>query len=178
MTDREWVPGYNWEPGYGFCADNTTDLDQLVRTVEHVRRLACQNNHSSGQRDQICDCKYGLGRDLLAGKTPAAADRRHRPSEEATGCPELRELIHRLLHRPASLLPDDQETHVIEFRDDGWTIKHPLACRPALFECRINRLAEQGLGYTERRGQYELTVNEDLGGTLVVGEQVDGGDRP
>lgn len=33
--------------------------------------------------------------------------------------------------------------HVIDFRAEGWTIKHPLACRPVLFDCPVNRAAEQ-----------------------------------
>lgn len=37
------------------------------------------------------------------------------------------------------------EGHVIEFRDTGWTIMHPLACRPNLFACEVNRAAERDL---------------------------------
>lgn len=35
--------------------------------------------------------------------------------------------------------------HVIELRADGWTIMHPLACRPHLFDCPVNRAAERDL---------------------------------
>jgi hypothetical protein len=37
----------------------------------------------------------------------------------------------------------DGAQHVIEFREDGWTIRHPLTCRLGdLFACRVNRAAE------------------------------------
>ena len=35
------------------------------------------------------------------------------------------------------------EGHQIELRIDGWTIQHPLSCRPNLFECKVNRAAEK-----------------------------------
>jgi hypothetical protein len=40
-----------------------------------------------------CDCKYGL----VDAKYPGAGS-------EQTGCPELRELINRLLHRPETFI--------------------------------------------------------------------------
>jgi hypothetical protein len=37
---------------------------------------------------------------------------------------------------------DPDEAHVIDLREDGWTISHPLACRvTGLFECEVNRAA-------------------------------------
>jgi hypothetical protein len=39
----------------------------------------------------------------------------------------------------------DDGQHRIELRPDGWTIKHPLACRPDLFDCPVNRAAEVDL---------------------------------
>lgn len=35
------------------------------------------------------------------------------------------------------------EPHVIEVRTDGFTLQHPLVCRPRLFECSYNRAAER-----------------------------------
>jgi hypothetical protein len=40
---------------------------------------------------------------------------------------------------------DLAEGHVIEVRASGWTIMHPLACRPRLFDCEVNRAAERDL---------------------------------
>jgi hypothetical protein len=80
-----------WEPGYGFCAANRTEREALAKALELVRRRICA--YSWGiERDERCDCKYG-------------ADVTNPPQgigSEATGCPELREVIHRLLHRPES----------------------------------------------------------------------------
>lgn len=47
---------------------------------------------------------------------------------------------------PGLTVIDGGEQHVIEFRADGWTIQHPLACRSdgrSLFDCEVNRAAEK-----------------------------------
>jgi hypothetical protein len=73
---------------------------------------------------------------------------------------------------------DDDPRHIIQFRTDGWTIKHPLACRPNLFDCPVNRAAEAELG-TRRcppapPGRYECRAGEgDLAGMLLLGDRVD-----
>lgn len=67
---------------------------------------------------------------------------------------------------------DDDPRHVIEFRATGWTIKHPLVCRPALFDCPVNRAAEQEL--TEPPsvlGRFECGVN-DSGDRLLIGDRI------
>lgn len=43
-----------------------------------------------------------------------------------------------------ALGPDDGR-HIIELRPDGFTIQHPLACRPILFNCPVNRVAQEDL---------------------------------
>lgn len=71
--------------------------------------------------------------------------------------------------------PDDSPFHIIEFRPDGWTIKHPLACRPNLFACRVNRAAERDLANIDGPpylGQYECSAN-DFGDRLHIGDRVD-----
>lgn len=59
---------------------------------------------------------------------------------------------------------DDDPRHIIDIRPDGWTIKHPLACRPNLFECGVNRAAEQDLGQSDGPpvppGRYEVDADE------------------
>lgn len=61
------------------------------------------------------------------------------------------------------------EPHVVDLRTDGWTVQHPLACRPNLFACPVNRAAERDL--TERPsqapGQYVCALNAD--GLLEIG---------
>lgn len=71
----------------------------------------------------------------------------------------------------------DELTHVVRFAEDGWTMKHPLACRPDLFECPMNdRLTE----YTHEQasinrstqplGVYEVSVNDE--NRLVLGRRL------
>lgn len=66
-----------------------------------------------------------------------------------------------------------QTRHVVDLRPDGWTIQHPLACRPNLFDCPVNRAAERGL--RERPpvpdGWYVCSIGET--GGLIVGGRVD-----
>lgn len=35
-----------------------------------------------------------------------------------------------------------EPVHVIDLRADGWTLMHPLACRPNLFDCQVQRRAQ------------------------------------
>lgn len=35
--------------------------------------------------------------------------------------------------------------HVIDLREDGWTIMHPPACHPDLFACPVNQAATRNL---------------------------------
>lgn len=59
--------------------------------------------------------------------------------------------------------------HIIEFREDGWTIKHPLSCRPDLFNCLVTR-AVGDLLFEPPDGLYECSVGAD--GAFVVGAAV------
>lgn len=85
MTERQTEP-LEWEPNYGFIAYNVHPNEELAAALEAVRRRIC------GYGGNRCDCKYGL-----------RPDDRPRTSE-ATGCPELTEVINRLLHRPESFM--------------------------------------------------------------------------
>lgn len=62
---------------------------------------------------------------------------------------------------------DDVAEHTIELREDGWTIMHPLGCRPNLFACPVNRAAEfsEPLGAL---GTFRCTIEDGL---LVLGER-------
>lgn len=86
-----------WEPLYGFCAYNETDKVALAKTLEAVRRQICA--YGGGN---TCDCKYGLS---VKESVPTFEDRQGFNiggtigGSEQTGCPELREIINRLLHR-------------------------------------------------------------------------------
>jgi hypothetical protein len=77
-----------------------------------------------------------------------------------------------LIDSPSAAPADDEAVeHVIEFRARGWTIKHPLSCRPALFDCPVNRAVEDQLaGPPATLGRYIVDLQD---GELVVGEPAD-----
>jgi hypothetical protein len=70
------------------------------------------------------------------------------------------DLAERVINRP----------HVIDLREDGWSIMHPPACHPRLFDCPVgwafNGTADPGL-----RGQYECWLT--LGDVFEIGEPVE-----
>lgn len=70
-------------------------------------------------------------------------------------------------------LVDVDEGHVIEFREDGWTISHPLSCRPKLFDCLVNRVAEKELSKRpDVLGRFECELN-DIGDRLLIGDRIE-----
>lgn len=80
---------FDWEPDYGFCAYNRKSNEILAAALEQLRRKICAYNMGTKDHDVRCDCKYGINTDTWA-------------YSEKTGCPELREIIYRLLHAPES----------------------------------------------------------------------------
>ena len=77
-----------WEPSYGFMK---TDRVVLAAALEMVRRRNC----AYGPTSSTCDCKYGIGKHI----TPAGEMYDTKVwNSEMTGCPELRSVIHMLLH--------------------------------------------------------------------------------
>jgi hypothetical protein len=64
-----------------------------------------------------------------------------------------------------------QPDHIIDLRDDGWTIQHS-ACRldGRLFDCPVNRAAFKLNGPPAAPGRYRCYVDDD--GWLVIGEAV------
>jgi hypothetical protein len=69
--------------------------------------------------------------------------------------------------------PDDGPTHIIEFTETGWTIQHPIACRPTLFTCPVNQAAQSNFtGPPPALGRYECDVN-DLGDRVLIYDRVD-----
>lgn len=63
---------------------------------------------------------------------------------------------------------DTDEGHVIQLDEEGWTIKHPLACCPNLFACPFNKAAVRLDGVV--LGRYRCWVNPSS--ELVLGEAV------
>lgn len=69
---------------------------------------------------------------------------------------------------------EDEHKHLIQIREDGFTIQHPLACRPNLFDCPVNKLAQKDLKVMPPVGPgiYKCEIN--TAGVLVIGDRVDG----
>ncbi|MGW5556879.1 DUF6085 family protein [Micromonospora sp. NPDC003944] len=68
---------------------------------------------------------------------------------------------------------DDDPRHIIEFRPAGWTIKHPLACRPNLFACPFNRAALALDSPPAKYGRYVVDLSDEgVSGDLVVGDRI------
>jgi len=95
----------------------------------------------------------------------------------AQDSPEALRLVDqvRLLTEQNRKLKEELETyrrdpvHVIELRDDGFTIQHPLSCRPNLFDCIYNYAAANmpELGQ-HSNGRFKVTVEGD---ELIIGEE-------
>lgn len=67
------------------------------------------------------------------------------------------------------------DRHVIEFRETGWGLAHPLSCRmAALFGCAFNRAA-MTLEESPALGRFEVTIED---GQIVVGAPVDAETMP
>jgi hypothetical protein len=67
---------------------------------------------------------------------------------------------------------DADERHIIELRVDGWTIQHPLSCRPNLLDCLTAKAASHD-DYLEDHvyGRFVCSLDED--GLLAIGEEVE-----
>lgn len=59
--------------------------------------------------------------------------------------------------------------HIVDLREDGWTIQHPLSCRPNLFDCIYNFAAARVLQIGGIPGRYQVTVDA---GELIIGERL------
>ena len=67
-------------------------------------------------------------------------------------------------------------TLIIEIRAAGWTIQHPLSCRPNLFDCPVNRVGEADMASLDcppaPPGRYACGIN-DLGDRFEIYDRVD-----
>ena len=67
---------------------------------------------------------------------------------------------------------DPDEKHVIDLRDEGWTIRHTLSCRAlSLFSCPVTEAAARRdwRAAPAEPGRYEC---EEYGGNLVILDRV------
>lgn len=81
----------------------------------------------------------------------------------AADTPRLTEALHAFVRA----IDHPTERHIIEFRSDGWTIQHTLACRVRgdLFACPINLAAQELEGPPARLGRFPVQLDA---GRLVV----------
>ena len=62
--------------------------------------------------------------------------------------------------------------HIIDLRADGWTIMHPPACHPNLFDCSVNQAAgEQIDGPLDFQGRFYCGLDDF--GLFYVGDSAD-----
>lgn len=71
---------------------------------------------------------------------------------------------------------EQDDRHIIEFREDGWTLMHPLACRPNLFDCPVNRIAGRQLSEPpDLLGRFECELIDIAGQSwLAIGAKCSG----
>lgn len=110
--------------------------------------------------------------DLWPGKLARAALRgEHELVAEDIETPESWKMLALEFMRQASILENDShfDDHLIEFRNDGWTVQHPVAERidGSLFDCHYANWDAGDIGY---RGRYVLTMDEE--GQLNIGAEV------
>jgi hypothetical protein len=80
--------------------------------------------------------------------------------------------VHDMIGKATVMVSWPDEAHVIDLRDDGWVIKHPLSCRPNLFNCPVNRATGVPTGSSmPTSGQWECGV--DARGALTIGRKID-----
>ena len=48
--------------------------------------------------------------------------------------------------------------HIVDLRDDGFTLMHPPACHPRLFDCEYNVIARNNFRDPGKRGHYECAL--------------------
>lgn len=85
---------------------------------------------------------------------------------------KLRDEIQRL-QKQLDDLGAHQTEHIIDIKPDGWTIKHPLSCRPQLFDCPVHQAAQRRDFATvhPKPGRYNVAL--DAAGWVLIGEPVE-----
>lgn len=93
------------------------------------------------------------------------------PEQRSDFVIELKDDAMHALRRAADVEGDAHfDDHLIEFRNNGWTVQHPIAERinGTLFGCTYAHWDGPDLGY---RGRYVLYF--DTEGQLSIGDEVD-----
>lgn len=67
----------------------------------------------------------------------------------------------------------DMDHHIVDLREGGWTIQHPMVCRPYLFDCPVNEAAEHELvDRPTELGRFVCGLDDD--GRFEIGDRVAG----
>lgn len=67
--------------------------------------------------------------------------------------------------------PSPDEPHIVDLRANGWTIQHPLSCRPSLFDCPVNEAAEHELvDCPAELGRFACGLDDN--GRFEIGDRV------
>jgi hypothetical protein len=155
----------DWEPSYGFCGMRETDRIALAEALELVRRRVCAYNMGIHDGDVRCDCKYGAS---IKEKTSMGSER--------TGCPELREIINRLLHRPETL--EDDPEYVYRVVDKDGNFAKPVSTGYRAPTKPNERRYSQAKGLYTTQGRANAAIRGGVGarvqrGQIVKWEDVD-----
>lgn len=63
----------------------------------------------------------------------------------------------------------DEAEHKIHLRESGWTILHPLSCRPNLFDCPVTKAAQEMPTPLPQYGIFECWLDDN--GQIVIGDR-------
>lgn len=132
---------------------------------EHGYRLSDRGNHPDGDTCLPAGVTRGIDDTRLIGEILGA------PSGVLASAATLdtQGLAAHLL-RAGYRFADPAERHVVQFRAEDFTIKHPLSCRVGdLFDCRLNAAVSALSAPPDPLGRYEC---EERDGWLVIGERV------
>jgi hypothetical protein len=150
---------------------------ELAGRVNEIAQLVSDLEEATAKRDQLTAelaTAHAVLLDTLdwddgeASLTQCAGELRERLAALTECLDRSREETRKLTAELAKYRGDDR--HIIDLREDGWTIQHPLACRPNLFACLVNKAAGEDLtGPPVEIGQFYCDVAD---GRLTILDRV------
>ncbi len=88
---------------------------------------------------------------------------------------EWREELEALHEQVVGLMTDG--THLLKVGPEGWTLQHPIRCRPDMFACPVNQLMMRGILVRDEDGEYMASINEEVAdGLYLLSDGVSGAD--
>lgn len=144
-ANDEWAGTYHWDSREAITRQFDNAFGEHGGWRRFGDRYVCGN----------CQISNGYGDDVNARETPEPL-----PAAEAD----------KVARAHAQYF--QAERHVIDLAADSWTIKHPLSCRPNLFDCPVNQAAERDLTEPPAEPGRHL-CDVDGTGRLVIGNAVE-----